>query len=65
MSFVIRRDGGIHELDLLESSGSKILDKAARKIIEKGTPFPFPPWEDGEAFVLRSVPITFELVDEF
>ena len=40
----IRRDGSLKDIDILQSSGNDVLDRAARNIVRMSAPFsPFPP----------------------
>ena len=55
-AFVIKRDGGIENLRLKESSGHDILDEAAAKAIQRAAPFPRP-----QEPALLVVPISFRL----
>ncbi len=41
--FMIRRDGGIDNIRIVESSGFAALDKSALETIKKAAPFPLPP----------------------
>jgi protein TonB len=44
MSVVINPDGTIHDIEILQSSGQRILDDAARQIVRLAAPFTaFPP----------------------
>ncbi len=44
LSVVINPDGTIHEIDMLQSSGQRIFDEAARQIVRLAAPFAvFPP----------------------
>ena len=54
LTTVIRADGTLMAVDINRSSGNKILDAAARRIIELGAPYPpFPPDILAEANVLE------------
>lgn len=44
LDVALNRDGGVHEISVSRSSGHKLLDDAARRIVELAAPFaPFPP----------------------
>jgi protein TonB len=44
LSVVINPDGTLHAIDILQSSGHRVLDDAARRIVRLASPFPpFPP----------------------
>lgn len=44
LDVAINPDGSVHGVNLIQSSGSKILDDAARRIVELAAPYePFPP----------------------
>jgi len=54
LTVVIRADGSVVQVDVDRSSGNKILDAAARRIIEIGAPYaPFPPAIRAEATELQ------------
>ena len=54
LTVVIRADGSLVQVDVDRSSGNKILDAAARRIIEIGAPYPpFPPAIRAEATELQ------------
>lgn len=44
LDVAIKPDGSVHNLNLIKSSGSKVLDDAARRIVQLAAPYdPFPP----------------------
>lgn len=48
LTVAVRRDGTVERIDMIQSSGSDILDQAAIRIVELGAPFsPLPPGGDG------------------
>jgi protein TonB len=54
LTVVIRADGSVVQVDVDRSSGNKVLDAAARRIIEIGAPYaPFPPAIRAEATELQ------------
>ena len=56
VSFVICKDGTVHEIKIVESSGHKILDKNAVACVNRAAPFPPPPTRAELVF-----PITYML----
>ncbi len=43
LSFCVREDGGVENIDILKGSGASILDKDAVSTIRRAAPFPRPP----------------------
>ncbi|MES9972109.1 MAG: energy transducer TonB [Candidatus Thiodiazotropha sp.] len=61
VGFTIRRNGVIENLRIVESSGSKLLDKAARKAVEKTSGrLPFPDQLERNAWEF-TIPINYSL----
>ena len=60
LEFRIGRDGGLKSIRVIESSGYRILDEAAKEAIEKGSPYPPLPWPQNE-FLDARIPIAFRL----
>ena len=56
--FTIGSDGGIVSVKIVESSGSRILDRAAVDAVKRASPFPIPP--NGTTII--QLPIKFELL---
>jgi protein TonB len=54
MTVAVRRDGSVAETIVEKSSGSPVLDRAARRIVNMAAPFPpFPPEISGDTDVLE------------
>ncbi len=48
LTVAVKRDGSVERIDLIQSSGSEILDQAAIRIVELGAPFsPLPASDEG------------------
>ena len=63
LSFVIRRDGGLADIRIVDSSGHSRLDQAAVKTLHRVSPFePIPATIDRDEWPI-SVPIVFSLRD--
>ena len=60
LEFRIGRDGGLKSIRVIESSGYRILDEAAKEAIEKGSPYPPLPWPQNE-FLDARLPVAFRL----
>jgi periplasmic protein TonB len=56
LTVALRKDGAIKSVDVIESSGHKLLDDAAIRIVNEAAPFPPIPTEDGvdELYVTRT-----------
>ncbi len=56
LTVALRKDGTIKSVDVIESSGHKLLDDAAIRIVNQSAPFPPIPTEDGvdELYVTRT-----------
>ncbi len=56
LTVALRKDGTIKSLDVIESSGHKLLDDSAIRIVNQAAPFPPIPAEDGvdELYVTRT-----------
>jgi len=56
LTVALRKDGTIKSVDVIESSGHKLLDDAAIRIVNQAAPFPAIPAEDGvdELYVTRT-----------
>ncbi|MBN1492916.1 MAG: energy transducer TonB [Candidatus Omnitrophica bacterium] len=61
LSFVLRRDGVVSEIAVLNSSGEPMLDQAAMNSIRNASPFPPFPKNLIEQEIKLNVPISFEL----
>ncbi|MBN2119841.1 MAG: TonB family protein, partial [Candidatus Omnitrophica bacterium] len=61
VGLVVNREGNIDELEIKESSGSKLLDDAALKAIKKAYPLPFPFTDKKEIRMLLPVSFGIEL----
>ena len=59
VKFAIDRQGKLISTELLESTGSKLLDAAAISIVERTEPFPVPPAEVSDDKLTFMVPIIF------
>jgi periplasmic protein TonB len=44
--FVIRGDGGVHSIQITQSSGQSLLDDAAKRAVSSAAPFSRPPAQD-------------------
>jgi protein TonB len=61
LGFIIHRDGSIEALRIVESSGSRLLDKAARNAVEKiDGRLPFPEGLERDQWEF-SIPISYAL----
>ena len=56
LTVALRKDGTIKSIDVIESSGHKLLDDSAIRIVNQSAPFPPIPAEDGvdELYVTRT-----------
>lgn len=56
LTVALRKDGTIKSIDVIESSGHKLLDDSAIRIVNQAAPFPPIPTEDGvdELYVTRT-----------
>jgi TonB family protein len=61
LSFVLKRDGTVSEIMVLNSSGEPLLDEAAMNSIRNASPFPPFPENLVEQEIKLNVPISFEL----
>ncbi|WP_157676622.1 energy transducer TonB [Afipia sp. GAS231] len=59
VKFVIDRQGKLISRELVESSGSELLDTAALSMVERAAPFPEPPTEVGDDRFNFTVPVIF------
>jgi protein TonB len=59
--FKIRKDGRALDIEVAQSSGHIILDKAAKRAVEKAAPFPPIPDKLNRNFALLKIPISFIL----
>jgi len=59
VKFVIDRQGKLISRELVETTGSELLDAAALRMIERAEPFPEPPAEVRDDRFTFTVPITF------
>jgi periplasmic protein TonB len=59
VKFVIDRQGKLTARELVESTGSELLDAAALRTVERAEPFPEPPAEIGDDRLTFTVPIIF------
>jgi protein TonB len=57
VKFVIDRQGKLISRELVESSGSELLDAAAIRMVERAEPFPVPPAEVSD--LTFTVPVIF------
>ena len=60
--FIITLEGIIKGVDVVQSSGSPVLDQAGLKAVKDASPFPKPPVEFFQTAVSIEVPIVFELI---
>ncbi|HPD60927.1 MAG TPA: energy transducer TonB [Thermodesulfobacteriota bacterium] len=60
--FIITPEGAAKEIDIVQSSGSSVLDQAGLKAVKDASPFPKPPVEFFQTAVSIEVPIVFELI---
>lgn len=60
LNFVIRSDGHLSHVEVVESSGHRLLDEAGKEAIQRANPFPPLPMQEKESFQLR-IPIFFKL----
>ena len=60
--FIITPEGAVKEVDIVQSSGSSLLDQAGLQAVRGASPFPRPPVEIFNAAVSIEVPIVFELI---
>ena len=60
--FIITPEGAVKEIDIVQSSGSSVLDQAGLKAVKDASPFPRPPVEFFQTAVSIEVPIVFELI---
>ena len=60
--FIITLEGIIKGVDVVQSSGSPVLDQAGLKAVKDASPFPRPPVEFFQTAVSIKVPIVFELI---
>jgi len=61
LSFILKRNGSVSEIMVLNSSGEPILDEAAMNSIRNASPFPPFPKDLVEQEIKLNVPISFEL----
>ncbi len=61
LSFTLNRDGSLKHYKIRQSSGSKALDIAVKKLIKRATPFPAVPENISTDKLELSVPISFAL----
>ena len=61
LSFTLNRDGSLKHYKIRQSSGSKALDIAVKKLIKRATPFPTVPENISTDKLELSVPISFAL----
>ena len=59
IKFVFDRQGKLISRELVESTGSELLDAAALRMIERAAPFPQPPAEVKDDRLSFTVPIIF------
>jgi len=59
--FVIRSDGTVQDVEVVEGSGYPLLDRAAVEAVERAAPFPEPPLPSYMDSVAPVVPIEFKL----
>jgi protein TonB len=60
LDFVIRSDGHLGGVEVVESSGHRLLDQVEKEAIQRANPFPPLPREGKKSLQLR-VPIVFQL----
>lgn len=60
LNFVIRSDGYLNGVEVVESSGYQLLDESAKEAIQRATPFPPLPMKEKKSLKLR-IPIIFKL----
>lgn len=63
LDFVIRSDGHLNGVEVVESSGHQILDESGKEAIQRATPFPPLPMEEKKSLKLR-IPVVFKLEKE-
>lgn len=63
ISFLIVKEGNIDEMNVVASSGYKVLDETALDTIKRASPFPTPPRSLGEGLVI-TIPIVYRLLEE-
>lgn len=62
LTVAVKRDGSVERIDLIQSSGSELLDQAAIRIVELGAPFsPLP--RDDEAIDVLHITRTWQFLD--
>jgi protein TonB len=59
VKFVIDRQGKLISRELVESTGSELLDAAALRMVERAEPFPEPPAEVSDDSLTFKVPVIF------
>lgn len=59
IKFVINRQGKLTSTELVESTGSELLDAAAMRIVARAEPFPEPPAEVSDDQLTFTVPFVF------
>lgn len=59
VSFKIRPDGDVQELELTQSSGDNVFDQSVVRAIRKATPFPPPPQSYAQEFATQKIFMNF------
>lgn len=60
LSFVVNQKGEIKEINIIQSSGYRILDEEAKATLRRASPLPIPPQMEGNSWQIE-VPILFRL----
>jgi protein TonB len=62
LAFSVDRSGGVHQVRIAHSSGSRLLDEATLALIERAAPLPPPPPEIAGAQIAIEVPIRYNII---